>query len=195
MTNLFPIPGSRKRFQRVGRGISAGQGKSCGRGMRGQKSRKGEGKGVRVGFEGGQTPLYRRLPKYPGRTQNYHRSPKYILLKLSSLNQFSDGETIDLLKLTESGLLGKQPKNSRAYKVVGDSVPLIRKNLIVRAHAFTSGVSKQIEDNGGTCIVMSQTAKGLTAAEAEERRQQIAVSNFDRLQKLRALKAERTVKA
>ena len=57
-------PGARKRFLRVGRGIAAGQGASCGRGMRGQKSRSGKGGKVRPGFEGGQTALYRRLPKY-----------------------------------------------------------------------------------------------------------------------------------
>ena len=70
VNTIFPIPGSRQKFRRVGRGISAGQGKSCGTGQHGQNSRSGAG--TRPGFEGGQTPLYRRLPKYVGKTMRGH---------------------------------------------------------------------------------------------------------------------------
>lgn len=74
---------------RVGRGIAAGQGASCGRGMRGQKSRKGNGAGVRAGFEGGQTALYRRLPKYQGSPQKGHTKTVYELIKLGTFLKFT----------------------------------------------------------------------------------------------------------
>lgn len=159
--------------------------------MRGQKSRKGEGKGVRIGFEGGQTPLYRRLPKYPGRTQNYHRSEKYSLLKVSHLNQFKDGETVDFDKLFLVGLLGKNGKRKTVYKVVCDNGALTKRNLVVHAHSFTTKAIEEIERNGGKCVIMSKTAKGLTEAAAEQRRQEIASSNLERLKQLRLLKSRR----
>ena len=107
---LFPIPGSRKKFLRVGRGISAGQGKTCGRGMRGQKSRSGEGGGVRPGFEGGQTPLYRRLPKFVGKPMKAHTKTEYTLIKLEMLNEVPDGSTVNFDTLLEAGVAYKANK-------------------------------------------------------------------------------------
>ena len=90
--NITPAPGSKKRKNRKGRGISAGQGASCGFGMRGQKSRSGPN--VRNGFEGGQQPLYRRLPKFVGRPMGPgHTKTEYNIIKLESLNSVAAGET------------------------------------------------------------------------------------------------------
>lgn len=92
--NLKPAPGSRKRKQRKGRGIAAGQGATCGFGMRGQKSRAG--KPTRAGFEGGQQPLYRRLPKFVGRPMGPgHSYTKYNVIKLDELNSVAAGETVN----------------------------------------------------------------------------------------------------
>merc|ERR1719454_1027948 len=85
LDNLKPAPGSRKRFERKGRGIAAGQGATCGFGMRGQKSRSG--RPTRAGFEGGQQPLYRRLPKFVGKpTGPGHTKTEYNILKLDEMN-------------------------------------------------------------------------------------------------------------
>ena len=110
-------PGARHRFLRVGRGIAAGQGASCGRGMRGQKSRKGNGAGVRAGFEGGQTALYRRLPKYVGRTMRGHTKTIYELVKIDMLNAAADGSEIDMSQLMEMGVMTKANKGRKIYKV------------------------------------------------------------------------------
>lgn len=92
-TNLKSAPGARKRPQRKGRGISAGQGASCGFGMRGQNSRGG--RPTRAGFEGGQTPLYRRLPKFVGRpTGPGHSKTIYNIVPLDSLNAAAPGSTL-----------------------------------------------------------------------------------------------------
>ena len=92
LDNLTHAPGSRHRKNRVGRGIAAGQGHQCGFGMRGQNSRKGPGK--TAGFEGGQTPLYRRLPKFPGQPMGPgHQKMEYNIIKLNELNGVATGET------------------------------------------------------------------------------------------------------
>merc|ERR1719410_2075364 len=91
--NIRPAPGSKKRKNRKGRGISAGQGATCGFGMRGQKARSG--RPTRPGFEGGQQPLYRRLPKIVGRPMGPgHKKKIYNLIKLHELNDASPGETV-----------------------------------------------------------------------------------------------------
>ena len=93
VTSIFPYPGSRKKPRRVGRGISAGQGASCGKGMRGQNSRKGGG--TRPGFEGGQTPLYRRLPKYL-KPMRGHTKKIYELIKIEHLNTLAPNTTVHI---------------------------------------------------------------------------------------------------
>jgi ribosomal protein L15 len=91
LSNLVPSPGSRQSKKRKGRGISAGQGATCGFGMRGQKSRSGSG--TRAGFEGGQQPLYRRLPKFVGRpTGPGHEKTLYNIIKLDELNGVEGGQ-------------------------------------------------------------------------------------------------------
>lgn len=155
ITTLFSNPGSRKKFTRVSRGIAAGKGKTAGRGMRGQKSRSGEGSGVRIGFEGGQTPLYRRIPKIH-RPMKGHKKVIFNLIKLEALNELEDGETVDSSILREKKLISKPNKGRKLYKVVGGA-DLAVKNLVVKAHAFTESARAAIEANGGQCIIMSRT--------------------------------------
>jgi len=92
LDNLKPAPGSRRKKMRKGRGISAGQGATCGFGMRGQKARSG--RPTRPGFEGGQTPLYRRLPKYVGKPMGPgHKKTIYNIIKTDTLNNVAAGTT------------------------------------------------------------------------------------------------------
>lgn len=186
LSTIFPIPGSRKPFKRVGRGISAGQGASCGRGMRGQNSRTGGG--VRPGFEGGQTPLYRRLPKFVGSPQKGHTKTVYNIVKLSVLNSFEDGTEVDASKLYNMGLVTKPNKGRKLYKILGGDV-LTAKNLIVRAHAFTSTAKAAIELNGGTCIVMSPT-RPIPLEQSLAEKEVVRAANLVKLKALRKLKAQ-----
>merc|ERR1740139_1626889 len=132
--NLHPAPGSRKRKTRKGRGIAAGQGASCGFGMRGQKSRSG--KGVRAGFEGGQQPLYRRLPKFVGRpTGPGHKKTLYNTIKLDELNDIKSGETANFESLFSAGTVTKS--KLPVHKVVVGRKEYTAKDITVQAHAFT----------------------------------------------------------
>lgn len=153
LTNLRPAPGSRHRKKRKGRGHAAGQGGACGFGMRGQKSRAG--RSVRPGFEGGQTPFYRRIPKFVGRPMGRgHKKTLYALMKIDHLNGCEEGEivTFDLLK--ERGIMTKQKR--KIIKVVGGT-ELNVKNLTVKAHAFTTSAVEAIEGAGGKCVLVSAT--------------------------------------
>lgn len=100
LEDIRPQPGSKRRRRRLGRGIAAGQGGSCGRGMRGQKARTGGG--TRPGFEGGQTPLYRRLPKLK-HFPRYVRPPQYTLVNLRALAALPAGSEVTLESLLERG--------------------------------------------------------------------------------------------
>jgi len=133
LTNLKPVRGSRKRKMRVGRGTSSGHGKTCGRGHKGQTSRAGGTKGAR--FEGGQTPLYRRLPKKRGFNNILFRK-EYEVINLDDLNKF-DGE-VNLLK---PDLL---------VKVLGQGE--LKKALKVTANKFSRSAKAQIEKLGGSAI-------------------------------------------
>ena len=150
-------PGSTKRKTRKGRGIAAGQGASCGFGMRGQKSRSG--RPTRAGFEGGQTPLYRRLPKLVGRpTGPGHTNEVYSLIKLEQLSGCAANAEVDFAALLEAGQVTK--KNKKIVKVVGSagdvSVPA---GLKVKAHGFTGSARAAIEGAGGTCVTLSKTTQ------------------------------------
>lgn len=153
LDNIRPAPGSKHRKKRKGRGHAAGQGGACGFGMRGQKSRSGSG--TRPGFEGGQTPLYRRLPKFVGRPMGPgHKRTEYALLKIGFLNECEDGTTVTMQTLQEMGVATKQKR--KLYKVVGGS-ELTAANLTVKAHAFTSSAVAAIEGKGGKCVLVSPT--------------------------------------
>lgn len=195
-STIKAIPGSRKRRRRVGRGTAAGQGGSCGKGMRGQNSRKGGS--VRPGFEGGQIPLYRRLPKYVGKPMKGHTKTTFELIKLSMLNEVSDNETVDFKSLVEKGITTKENKGrGRAvggrkrqgpYKVLGGD-DLTTAGLTVRAHAFSETAKSAIEGKGGKCIILSPT-RHIPIEEAEADQAKIDEARMVKLKALRALKAK-----
>tara|TARA_Y100001970_G_scaffold217138_1_gene265881 strand:- start:2142 stop:2594 length:453 start_codon:yes stop_codon:yes gene_type:complete len=138
--------GSRKKKLRKGRGIAAGQGASCGFGMRGQKSRSG--RPTRPGFEGGQMPLYRRVPKL--KHFEIINQKLYSTINISKLNDFKNDEIVNLDSLVKQGLLCK-PKFP--LKILGSGELKIK--LDVEAHAFTATAKKKIEEAGGSCKVLS----------------------------------------
>jgi large subunit ribosomal protein L15 len=155
LSNMKASPGSHKAATRKGRGISAGQGKSCGFGDRGQKSRSG--RSVRPGFEGGQIPLYRRLPKFVGRPMGPgHSKTEYGLIKLNVLNAVPEGSVVDYTSLQAQRLVSKSKYTLK--KVVGSPGEFTAKGLTVKAHAFTATAREAIEGSGGTCVVLPKTA-------------------------------------
>lgn len=124
---LKPAPGSRRPRKRVGRGIAAGQGKTAGRGTKGQKARAGGG--VRPGFEGGQNPLYRRLPKRGFTNPN---RKEYAVINVKDLNRFDEGTVVTPELLKEKGIV----KNLKdGLKVLGDGDLSVK--LTVKAHKFS----------------------------------------------------------
>ena len=154
VTNLRPAPGSVHRKKRKGRGISAGQGASCGFGMRGQKSRAG--RPTRPGFEGGQNPLYRRLPKYVGKPMGAgHTRTIYNIIKTDQLNGVSDGDVCNFETLLQSKLVTKSKYD--IHKVVAGKEDLAARDITVQAHAFTKSAREAIERNGGTCQLLKRT--------------------------------------
>ncbi|MEO1620096.1 MAG: 50S ribosomal protein L15 [Cyanobacteria bacterium J06632_3] len=139
-----PKAGSKKRRKRKGRGIAAGQGASCGFGMRGQKSRSGSG--TRPGFEGGQLPLYRRIPKLKHFTivnQNV-----YTVINVKDLADLPAGE-VTIESLMDSGII---TSNDGPLKVLGDGE--ISTALTVKAAAFTKSAKQKIEAAGGSCEIV-----------------------------------------
>ncbi|CAM9244129.1 unnamed protein product [Scytosiphon promiscuus] len=161
---LKPAPGSRHRHKRKGRGIAAGQGASCGFGMRGQKSRSGPG--VRAGFEGGQTPLYRRLPKLVGRPMGPgHTKKQFNLIKLSAFNGLEEGSTVNFGSLREAGKITKT--KHRWHKIVG-GMELETTGLTVQAHGFTKSAVEAIEAKGGKCELLSPTTNEVVSMEEDE---------------------------
>ncbi|MBB6284321.1 50S ribosomal protein L15 [Geobacillus subterraneus] len=141
---LQPAPGSRKKAVRVGRGIGSGNGKTSGRGHKGQKARSGGG--VRLGFEGGQTPLFRRLPKR-GFT-NINRK-EYAVVNLDKLNIFEDGTEVTPELLLETGVISKLKSG---VKILGKGQ--IEKKLTVKAHKFSTSAKEAIEAAGGKTEVI-----------------------------------------
>lgn len=141
---LKPEEGSRKKRNRVGRGMASGHGKTSGRGHKGQKARAG-GK-VRPGFEGGQTPLFQRLPKR-GFT-NINRK-EYAVVNLDTLNRFEDGTTITPELLLQEGIV----KNlNSGVKVLGNGT--LDKKYTVKAHKFSASAKEAIETAGGKAEVI-----------------------------------------
>jgi len=154
LDNIKAAPGARKRKKRKGRGISAGQGATCGFGMRGQKSRSG--RPTRPGFEGGQNPLYRALPKYVGKPLGPgHKRTIYNPIKLDALNECEPGSTVNFSSLLEKGIITKSKLS--IHKVVGGKDEFTAKDITVQAHAFTSSAKAAIEGAGGKCELLSPT--------------------------------------
>ncbi len=139
-----PKAGSKKRRNRKGRGIAAGQGASCGFGMRGQKSRSGSG--TRPGFEGGQLPLYRRIPKLKHFT--IVNQKVYTVINVGKLADLPTGE-VSLESLMEAGII---TSNDGPLKVLGDGD--ISTALTVKAAAFTKSAKAKIEAAGGSCEIV-----------------------------------------
>ena len=141
---LSPEPGSRKTRTRRGRGLGSGLGKTSGRGQKGQNSRSGGG--VRTGFEGGQMPLYRRLPK---RGFKNVFAKEYAEVNVSSLNRFEDGAVVDPVALIEEGIL----KNVLdGVRILGDGE--LTKKLTVKANGFTKSAEEKIKAAGGEVEVI-----------------------------------------
>ena len=141
---LKPAQGARKDKTRLGRGTGSGCGKTSGRGHKGQKSRSGGG--VRLGFEGGQMPIYRRLPKRG--FKNIWRK-EYAEVNVETLNLFDDDTTVDAVALVEAGIL----KNVLdGVRILGDGE--LKKKLNVKAQGFTKTAIQKIESVGGTAEVV-----------------------------------------
>ena len=139
---LKPSEGSRKVRNRVGRGTSSGNGKTAGRGQKGQKAR---GK-VRLGFEGGQMPLFRRMPK---RGFNNINRKEYAVVNLTELNKFEDGAVVSVAELTEAGIV----KNLKyGIKILGNGE--LNKKLTVKANKFSASAKEAIEAKGGQAEVI-----------------------------------------
>ncbi|WNQ11758.1 50S ribosomal protein L15 [Paenibacillus aurantius] len=141
---LSPAPGSTKTRKRVGRGIGSGTGKTAGKGHKGQNARSGGG--VRPGFEGGQNPLYRRLPKR-GFT-NISRK-EYAIVNLEELNNFAEGTEVTPEVLMESGVI-KNPKSG--IKVLGNGEITVK--LTVKANKFSQSAVDKIQAAGGKTEVI-----------------------------------------
>jgi large subunit ribosomal protein L15 len=145
LQSLKPQTGARRRKLRKGRGIAAGQGASCGFGMRGQKSRSG--RPTRPGFEGGQMPLYRRVPKLKHFTVI---NPKnYTVINVAKLADLKAGSTVTLDSLVKAGIV-TSPKHP--LKVLGNGD--LKVKLTVQAAAFTASARQKIEAAGGSCDVI-----------------------------------------
>ena len=136
--------GSTKAPKRIGRGQGTGWGTTAGRGMNGQNSRSGGG--VRLGFEGGQMPLYRRLPKR-GFTNKWAK--EYAEVNVKDLNKFEDGAVVDIDALLEAGLVGKKLDG---VKVLGNGE--LEKKLTVKAEKFSKSAVEKIEKAGGKAEVI-----------------------------------------
>ncbi len=140
---LQPAEGSRQTSKRLGRGIGSGLGKTSGKGHKGQWARSGGG--VRPGFEGGQMPLTRRVPK---RGFNNHFRQVYAIVNLSALAGFESGAVVDFETLYGAGLI-KEVKNAVGLKVLGNGE--IKVALTVKANKFSASAKEAIEKAGGTC--------------------------------------------
>jgi large subunit ribosomal protein L15 len=143
---ISPAQGSTTPAKRLGRGIGSGLGKTSGKGHKGQWARSGGG--VRPGFEGGQMPLIRRVPK---RGFNNHFRKVYSVVNLSMLEKFENGAVVDINVLNDNGLI-KVVKEGMGLKVLGNGT--LTKSLTVKASAFSASAKEAIEKAGGTAEII-----------------------------------------
>jgi large subunit ribosomal protein L15 len=159
--DLKPRPGAKHRRKRLGQGESSGHGKTSGRGGKGQTARSGSS--IRIGFEGGQMPLIRRIPKRG--FNNARHTTRYLPVNLDELNRFDEGARVDEAVLRTAGLANGR---GEGIKILGGG-ELTRK-LTVSAHAFSASAKAKIEAKGGTCELIAarkaQPAKPEPAAKA-----------------------------
>ena len=144
MHELSPAFGSTKEAKRIGRGHGSGNGKTAGKGHKGQKARAGHG--MRPGFEGGQMPLQRRIPK---RGFNNIFAVEWIAINLSALEVFEDGATVDAAALADKGIVKKA---SLPIKVLANGK--LTKKLTVKANAFSAAAAEKINSVGGKAEVI-----------------------------------------
>jgi large subunit ribosomal protein L15 len=147
--DLKPRPGAKHRRKRLGQGESSGRGKTAGRGGKGQTARSGSS--IRIGFEGGQMPLIRRIPKRG--FNNSRHGTTYIPVNVESLNVFEDGAQVDIAALKSVGL-ANGPGDGIKVLGTGD----VTKKLSVVAHAFSASAKAKIEAKGGTCELVVKKA-------------------------------------
>ncbi len=148
LNSLRPAPGAKKDTKRVGRGIGSGTGKTAGRGHKGQKSRSGGS--VRPGFEGGQMPLQRRLPK---RGFNNKFRKEFVIVSLTQLDSFEGGQEITKEALVEAGMV----KTGRLVKVLANGE--ISKAITVNVDKVSAQAKELIEKAGGTVVENSPAAE------------------------------------
>ena len=141
---LSPAPGSVRDVKRIGRGHGSGNGKTAGKGHKGQKARAG--RGIRAGFEGGQMPLHRRIPK---RGFNNIFATPYTTINVAILNRFEDGAVVNTEALLNAGIIKKAPYG---VKILGNGK--IEKNLTVQVAAFSESAIAKIEAAGGKAEVI-----------------------------------------
>lgn len=144
LNELKATEGARSTKKRIGRGLGSGNGKTSGKGQKGQNSRSGGG--VAIGFEGGQTPFFKRMPKR-GFT-NFTRK-EYAIVNVEDLNKFEDGVTVDFAAVKAAGLVKKELDG---LKVLGNGK--LEKKLTVKAAKFPASAKKAIQEAGGTAEVL-----------------------------------------
>lgn len=144
LNQLTAAPGSTQERKRIGRGYGSGTGKTAGKGHKGQKARAGHG--MRPGFEGGQMPLQRRIPK---RGFNNIFADKIISINVESLNRFEDGAVVDAAALAEAGIV---KKSCDGIKILSNGE--LKKKLTVKANAFSEAAKAKIEAAGGKAEVI-----------------------------------------
>jgi large subunit ribosomal protein L15 len=184
--DLKPRPGSRHRRKRLGQGESSGHGKTSGRGGKGQTARSGSS--IRIGFEGGQMPLIRRMPKRGFNNKQF--ANRYIPVNLEALNRFDDGATVDESALRNLGLASG---TGRWIKILGTG-ELTRK-LTVSAHAFSGSARSKIEKLGGACQVMKSPASERAALMAKAAEVAQAAAAWKAAHPEKAVKAEKPAAA
>ena len=145
LNSVYPADGATSARKRVGRGVGSGLGKTSGRGQKGQKARSGYSR--KAGFEGGQLPLYRRIPKRGFSNALFKK--EYAVINLSDLNKFDNGATVSPEILKEMGILKNQLDG---VKVLGNGT--LEKKLVVNAHKFSNVAKEQIEKLGGKAEVI-----------------------------------------
>ena len=140
--------------KRVGRGIGSGSGKTCGRGHKGWGARSGAPR--RPGYEGGQMPIYRRVPKRGFTNARFRKD--YTVINTGKLEAFSDGDTVDLAAVIDKGLVSM---NTNLFKVLGNGD--LGRKLTVRAQKFSKSAREKIEQAGGTVIELDDKGQEATA--------------------------------
>jgi large subunit ribosomal protein L15 len=142
---ITSVAGKHKARKRIGRGVGTGRGKTCGRGHKGSGSRSGAG--GKIGYEGGQMPLFRRLPKRG--FSNYKFETRYKIINVSQLERFDEGATVGVEQLSDAGLIDSL-KNK--VKILGDGE--LTKKLQVTAHKFSKTAEQKIAASGGTAKII-----------------------------------------